>query len=58
MIPIKNEKLKLLEWVLSGIPNECLVITLSNSSRVPSTGLRWRSRLSGSLADSWTSARS
>jgi mannosyl-3-phosphoglycerate synthase len=35
MIPIKTEKLKLLEGVLSGIPNECLVITLSNSSRVP-----------------------
>ena len=56
MIPIKNEKLKLLEWVLSGIPNECLVITVSNSPGSQSTGLRWRSRLSGSLADSWTSA--
>ena len=35
VIPIKNEKLKLLEGVLSGIPNECLVIIVSNSSRVP-----------------------
>jgi mannosyl-3-phosphoglycerate synthase len=35
IIPIKNEKLKLLEGVLSGIPNECLVIIVSNSSRVP-----------------------
>jgi mannosyl-3-phosphoglycerate synthase len=34
-IPIKHEKLKLLEGVFSGIPNECLVITVSNSSRVP-----------------------
>ncbi|HKX80797.1 MAG TPA: mannosyl-3-phosphoglycerate synthase, partial [Nitrososphaera sp.] len=35
VIPIKNEKLKLLEGVLSGIPNECLVIIVSNSSRAP-----------------------
>lgn len=35
IIPIKNEKLKLLEGVLSGIPNECLVIIISNSSRTP-----------------------
>lgn len=35
VIPIKNEKLKLLEGVLSGIPNECLVIIISNSSRSP-----------------------
>jgi mannosyl-3-phosphoglycerate synthase len=35
IIPIKNEKLKLLEGVLSGIPNECLVIIVSNCSRVP-----------------------
>jgi mannosyl-3-phosphoglycerate synthase len=35
VIPIKDEKLKLLEGVLSGIPNECLVIIVSNSSRGP-----------------------
>ncbi len=35
VIPIMNEKLKLLEGVLSGIPNECLVIIVSNSSRKP-----------------------
>ena len=35
VIPIKDEKLKLLEGVLSGIPNECLVIIVSNSSRSP-----------------------
>ena len=35
VIPVKNEKLKLLEGVLSGIPNECLVILVSNSSRSP-----------------------
>lgn len=35
IVPIKGEKLKLLEGVLSGIPNECLVIVVSNSSREP-----------------------
>lgn len=35
VIPVKNEKLKLLEGVLCGIPNECLVIIVSNSSRNP-----------------------
>lgn len=35
VIPVKNEKLKLLEGVLSGIPNECLVIIVSNSTRSP-----------------------
>jgi mannosyl-3-phosphoglycerate synthase len=35
VVPIKNEKLKLLEGVLCGIPNECLVIIVSNSSRKP-----------------------
>lgn len=35
VIPVKNEKLKLLEGVLSGIPNECLVIIVSNSARTP-----------------------
>lgn len=33
IIPTKNEKLKLLEGVLSGIPNEALVIIVSNSPR-------------------------
>lgn len=35
IIPIKGDKLKLLEGVLSGIPNECLVIVVSNSPRAP-----------------------
>jgi mannosyl-3-phosphoglycerate synthase len=35
VIPIKNEKLKLLEGVLSGIPNDCLIIIVSNSPRSP-----------------------
>jgi mannosyl-3-phosphoglycerate synthase len=35
VIPIKDEKLKLLEGVLSGVPNECLVVIVSNSSRSP-----------------------
>ena len=35
VIPVKNEKLSLLEGVLSGIPNECLIIIVSNSEREP-----------------------
>jgi mannosyl-3-phosphoglycerate synthase len=35
IIPIKSEKLKLLEGVLSGIPHDCLIIIVSNSSRYP-----------------------
>lgn len=35
VVPVKDEKLKLLEGVLSGIPNECLVIIVSNSPRGP-----------------------
>lgn len=35
IIPIKSEKLKLLEGVLSGIPHDCLVIVVSNSPRKP-----------------------
>lgn len=35
IVPVKEEKLKLLEGVLSGIPNECLVIIVSNSPRSP-----------------------
>ncbi len=37
IIPVKNEKPSLLEGVLSGIPNECLVIIVSNSERTPSS---------------------
>lgn len=35
IIPIKSEKIKLLEGVLSGIPHDCLVIVVSNSPRYP-----------------------
>jgi len=35
IIPIKFEKLKLLEGVLSGVPHDCLVIIVSNSPRQP-----------------------
>lgn len=35
VIPIKNEKLKLLEGVLSGIPHDCHVIVVSGSTRSP-----------------------
>jgi mannosyl-3-phosphoglycerate synthase len=35
VIPIKGERLKLLEGVLSGIPHDCLTILVSNSPRQP-----------------------
>jgi len=35
VIPIKNEKLKLFEGVISGIPHDCLIIVISNSQREP-----------------------
>lgn len=35
VIPVKNERLRLLEGVLSGIPHDCLPIILSNSKRDP-----------------------
>src|ERR687890_854632 len=37
VIPVKNEKLSILEGVLSGIPNECLIIIVSNSERTSDT---------------------
>ncbi len=33
VIPIKDEKLRLLEGVVSGVPHDCLVIVVSNSQR-------------------------
>jgi mannosyl-3-phosphoglycerate synthase len=33
VIPIKNEKLKLFEGVITGVPHECLIIAISNSER-------------------------
>ncbi len=35
VIPVKGEKIKLIEGVLFGIPHQCLVIIVSNSSRSP-----------------------
>ena len=35
VIPIKDEKLKLLEGILSGIPHDCHVIVVSGSKRSP-----------------------
>ena len=35
VIPIKDEKLRLLEGVLSGIPHDCHVIVVSGSQRSP-----------------------
>ena len=33
VIPTKDEKLKLFEGVISGVPHECLIIVVSNSQR-------------------------
>ncbi len=35
VIPIKNERLKLFEGVLSGIPHDCLTVVISDSQREP-----------------------
>ena len=35
VIPVKDEKINVLEGVLGAIPSECLVIVVSNSSREP-----------------------
>lgn len=35
VVPVKGEKLKLLEGVLAGIPNPCQIIVVSNSARQP-----------------------
>jgi mannosyl-3-phosphoglycerate synthase len=35
VVPIKDERLNLLEGVLSGIPHDCQVIVVSNSARSP-----------------------
>ena len=35
VVPVKSERLKLIEGVLVGIPNSCLVIIVSNSPREP-----------------------
>jgi len=33
IIPVKDEKLKLFEGVISGVPHDCLIIVISNSQR-------------------------
>ena len=33
VVPVKDEKLKLFEGVISGVPHDCLVIVVSNSQR-------------------------
>ena len=35
VVPVKDEKLKLFEGVISGVPHECLIIVVSNSQREP-----------------------
>jgi mannosyl-3-phosphoglycerate synthase len=35
VVPVYNERLKLVEGVLSGIPHQCLIIIVSNSPRSP-----------------------
>lgn len=35
IVPVRNERLKLIEGVLCGIPHPCLIILISNSPRAP-----------------------
>jgi mannosyl-3-phosphoglycerate synthase len=35
IVPVRNERLKLVQGVLCGIPNPCLTIVISNSQRTP-----------------------
>lgn len=35
IVPVRNERLKLIEGVLCGIPHQCLIIVISNSPRKP-----------------------
>jgi mannosyl-3-phosphoglycerate synthase len=35
VVPVMKERIKLIEGVLSGIPNDCLVVIVSNSPREP-----------------------
>ncbi|NUQ44869.1 MAG: mannosyl-3-phosphoglycerate synthase [Phycisphaerae bacterium] len=35
VVPLRNERLRLVEGVLCGIPNQCLTILVSNSQRTP-----------------------
>ncbi|MEQ9440536.1 MAG: mannosyl-3-phosphoglycerate synthase [Cyclobacteriaceae bacterium] len=35
VVPVMEERIKLIEGVLSGIPNDCLIIVVSNSPREP-----------------------
>ena len=35
VVPVRNERLKLIEGVLTGIPHPCLIIVVSNSPRHP-----------------------
>lgn len=35
VVPVRNERLKLIEGVLCGIPHQCLIIIVSNSPRGP-----------------------
>lgn len=35
VIPVKDERLKVIEGVISAIPQECLIIVVSNSKRTP-----------------------
>jgi mannosyl-3-phosphoglycerate synthase len=35
VVPVRGERIRLVEGVLSGIPNQCLIIVVSNSPREP-----------------------
>jgi mannosyl-3-phosphoglycerate synthase len=52
VIPIRNERLKLLEGVLSGIPHDCMTIILSNSPRQPVDRYKLEKNLSNNSIDS------
>ena len=41
IIPVKDEKLKLFEGVISGVPHECLIIVVSNSEQEQLTDSAW-----------------
>jgi mannosyl-3-phosphoglycerate synthase len=43
VIPVKDERLKLFEGVVSGIPHDCLTIAVSNSQRAPIDRFRMES---------------
>jgi mannosyl-3-phosphoglycerate synthase len=56
VVPVREEKLKLLDGVLAGIPHPCQVIIVSNSSRKPYDRFRMESDLAQTFS-SYTNRR-